>query len=269
MLASIALATTLATGSMNGITITPVAIPVAIKAADALTTASTSGIVRFNNTIGRGAALARPYITNEADGHTAVSGSVWQSEHVFIGPDPVQRHWSGRCEEPGPSAFGVSAHDRTTIFVQVGTQKIGISPWQRLEGRAMRRFEDARNQWLHERGYFTSVRTFVNDAYVQPTHTATRELQSHDDALTMIDSTVPGAPVRFEAIQPRATIRIPADAPRFRKRMHVRSTCESAVIVACGERRAGEKQVTTLTGRGNAREVTRVVSSQAVVAAAE
>ena len=265
MLASIAVATTLATGSMNGITLTPAAI----KVAEAVATTNTAGIVRFGNTIGRGDALAAPYITNDPHGHAWANGRVWHSKNVFIGPDPVQRDWSANCEEPGPAAYGVSQHDRTTILVQVGTQKIGISPWQRLEGRAMRRFEDARNQWLYERGYFTGVRTFVNDAYAQPQHTAVRELQPHDDALTMDDSQPVSAPVRFEDIQPRATIRIPADAPRFRTRMQVRSTCDTGIVVVCSGHQTGDKQVTTVSGRGNSREVTRVVSQQATVAAAQ
>lgn len=265
MLASLALATTLATGSMNGITLTPAAI----KAAEAVATTSTSGIVRFGNTIGRGDALAAPYITNDPHGHAWTNGRLWHSKNVFIGPGAVARDWSANCEEPGPAAYGVSQHDRTTILVQVGTQKIGISPWQRLEGRAMRRFEDARNQWLYERGYFTGVRTFVNDAYAQPVHAATRDLQPHDDALTLDDSDAVSKPVRFEDIQPRATIRIPADAPRFRKRMHVQSACQPVVVVSCVGHVTGEKQVTTVSGRGNSREVTRVVSQQATVVAAQ
>lgn len=265
MLASLALATTLATGSMNGITLTPAAI----KATEAVATSSSAGIVRFGNTIGRGNALATPYITNDPNGHAWTNGRLWQSRNVFIGPGPVLRDGRANCEEPGPAAYGVSQHDRTTILVQVGTQKIGISPWQRLEGRALRRLEDARNQWLYERGYFTGVRTFVNDAYAQPQHTAARELQPHDDALTLHDADSVKTPVRFEDIQPRATIRIPADAPRFRKRMQVQSSCQPVIVLTCSGHRTGEKQVTTVSGRGNSREVTRVVSQQSTIAAAE
>lgn len=242
---------------MNGISVTPAAV----KVAEAAVTTSTTGIVRFNNTIGRGKALRTPYITNDPHGHAWANGRVWQSENVFIGPGATARDWRENCEEPGPAAFGVSKHDRTTILVQVGTQKIGISPWQRLEGNAMRRFENARVQWLYEHGYFTGVRTFVNDAYAQPTHVEARDLQMRepiDDAYTMRDDAVT-KPVRFEDIQPRATIRIPADAPRFRKRMQVRNACEPATIVLCSGHMTGDKQVTTVTGRGNSYEPTRVV----------
>ncbi len=259
-LASIELASTLATGSMNGITLTPAAI----KIAEAVATTNTAGIINFNNTLGRGKALDQPYFTNDPTGHAPQNGRLWQSKNVFIGPGPSPSHLSANCEEPGPTAFGLSANDRTTILVQVGTVKVGISPWQRLEGRANRRYEDARLNWLYERGYTTGVRTFVNDAYAQPpAAAATRDLQPLDDAYTLNTQPAANQPVRFEDIQPRATIRIPADAPRFRKRMHVQSHCQPVVYIACN----GERQVQTITGRGNSYEPTRVITSQPVVAA--
>jgi hypothetical protein len=255
--ASLVLSASLASSSMNGISPTVHAL----RVSETVAATTNTGIIRFGHSIGRGKALVGPYITNNPSGHAWENGRVWVGRSIIgPGPSPQRVH----CEVPGPAAFGVRADDRTTILVQLGTIKVGISPWQRLEGRANRRLEDARNQWLYEAGYTTGVRTFVNDAYAVAPQAVTRDLQPTDQALTF-SQPEHAQPVRGVEIQPRATIRIPADAPRFRKRMHVQR-CEPAIIVASCE---GQDQVRTVTGRGNASAPTIVVRPNVKVAAVQ
>jgi hypothetical protein len=260
LLTSLAVGASLATSSMNGITPTIAAT----KAAEAIAINATSGIVRFPHSIGRAHPLSTPYITNDPTGHAPQNGRLWISRPM-IGPDPSARRIN--CENPGPLAYGVSESDHTTILVQLGTIKVGISPWQRLEGRANRRLEDARIKWLNDRGYTSGVRTFVNDAYVQPTQSASRDLQPIDDALVIHDEPVDQKHIRFQDIQPRATIQIPADMPRFRKRMHVHNTCTPTIIIA--DNCSGRPQVEAITGRGNSYQPTRVIVPTTKVASAD
>jgi hypothetical protein len=203
------------------------------------------------------------YSTNHAEFHAQENGKLWNSR-ALIGPDPTPR--TINHETPGPLAYGVPEDDRTVILVRVGMTSFGISPWQRIEGRALRRLEDARLKWLNDNGYGSGVRTFVNDAYAPRHEHAAADLHQ----LPVADSRlVEAAPVNAREIQPRATIRIPADMPRFRKRMEVRRTVSQPAVVVASDNRTGGVQVNSITGRGNSGTPTLVVPKAVAVASAQ
>jgi hypothetical protein len=76
------------------------------------------------------------------------------------------------------------------------------------------------------------------------------------------------APVDAREIQPRATIKLPADMPRFRKRMDVRRSVPAPAIVVASGDRTGGVQVSSVTGRGNSATPTLVMPKATTVASA-
>lgn len=121
------------------------------------------------------------------------NGLVWRSIPVIGGTGPTNvLQWG----DPGPAAYGAAGAGGERVFVRVGTQTIAISPWVSIPSQGLARLEAARVEWLKREGYVGGVRTFVNDAY----------------------SVKAGS---MAAITPSATIRLPIDTPRFRKRQQV------------------------------------------------
>ncbi|GEM_PF-1193452 len=212
--------------------------------------------------------LLGTFATTDPDAHANINGRLWISQ-PFIGPAPSPAPINN--EVPGPGAYGVSEGDQTTILVRIGMTSIGISPWQRIEGWSQRRLEAARLKWLDQHGYGSGVRTFVNDAYTPGIELATAPLQQLPDA-----QWTEGAPTNnARDIQPRATIRIPSDMPRFRKRMDVRRPgllpgyrAQPAFVVA-NEQQAGEVQVRSITGASNSNIPIKVVPSTTTLAIAQ
>jgi len=203
------------------------------------------------------------YSTNHAEFHGQENGKLWHSR-ALIGPEPTPR--AINHEVPGPLAYGAPEDDRTVILVRVGMTSFGISPWQRIEGRALRRLEDARLKWLNDNGYGSGVRTFVNDAFAPRHEHAVADLQQLPAAEAQL---VEAAPANARDIQPRATIRIPADTPRFRKRMEVQRKTSQPSIVVASATSTGSVQVSSITGRGNSFTPTLVVPKATAVASAQ
>jgi hypothetical protein len=201
------------------------------------------------------------YATNHSEFHAQENGKLWHSR-ALIGPEPTPR--AINHEVPGPLGYGAPEDDRTVIVVRVGMTSFGISPWQRIEGRALRRLEDARIKWLNDNGYGSGVRTFVNDAYAPKHEHAAAPLQQSADAQFVEAST----PANARDIQPRATIKLPADMPRFRKRMDVRRNVSAPTIVVTSGNRTGGVQVSSVTGRGNSATPTLVMPKATTVASA-
>jgi hypothetical protein len=173
-----------------------------------------------------------------------VNGREWVSSH-------------DSCCPSGASAYGVHDDDDTRILVRVGNVQVGISPWKRIDAFGLRHLEDARNRWLHAHGFTGGVRTFRNDAYAPAHDHAHAHAEGEFSRLPAADERleVRASPAR-ETIQPRATITLPVETPRFRQRMRVDSgNCASPVIVV--RRRAPfANQIADCDWRGNSGVIT-------------
>jgi hypothetical protein len=169
------------------------------------------------------------------------------------------------CDIPGRSAYGAGPDDHSRFYVRFGHTRVGFSPWQRLEGRAYRFAENARQQWLRDHGYVGGVRTFVNDA-LHAQHSAANQfgnevaqdalVQGFDQDFVESDA-APATVIAPQVIVPRATISLPPETPRFRKRMRVYN---DAGICAPQYRSAG---VVTIRGDAHASGVIRVIPAAA------
>lgn len=152
---------------------------------------------------------ARPYPANRADSvrRPGYNGRLWVGRPVVGGREDVYpRDWS----DPGPNSYGAFENDDSIVYARLGTTVVGFSPWEEVDGN--RQLEAARQKWLEMHNFTGGVRTFVNDAYVERF-----ELASADEPAA---DAQPGA----RGIQPRATITLPIDQPRFRKRMQVEAS---------------------------------------------
>ena len=157
-------------------------------------------------------ATISPYPAGRADDvrRPGFNGRLWIGD-INIGP--VNQYWPMGLGDPGPEAYGAAGHEFDRAYAKIGHSAIGISPWVAFNGDGMHEFEAARNEWLAERGYVGGVRTFVNDAYLgewmgEPTRMSTK-------------------------IEPRGTIQLPDDMPRFKSReqvMHESGTCKAASL---------------------------------------
>jgi len=151
----------------------------------------------------------------------AVNGRLWVGMPIIGGAD------AGRADGRAHAAAGYGALDQQgeRIVVQVeglfkfeDTALAEISPWSpvviaerranpysnsytRVHEKMASRIEEARQQWLKDNNFVGGVRTHVNDATL---HTAAKV---HTDQ--------GGLP------EPRATIQLSPDVPRFRSRMRV------------------------------------------------
>ncbi|MEX2217987.1 MAG: hypothetical protein WD749_04440 [Phycisphaerales bacterium] len=127
---------------------------------------------------------------------------------------------------PGASHYGAFDQQDATVYVRVGHTAIGINAWERHGKRGLAHLENARQFWLYERGYTGGVRTFVNDTvtFGAPRERVVREA-----------SAAPAGPASTPSareIRPRATITVPADVPRAKSRIRVRSAHTGATIAA-------------------------------------
>lgn len=202
--------------------------------------------------------------------HFGKNGRSWNGQ-AFIGPGPSHHRQS--CEVPGPAAYGASGCDQQRVVVRVGQQLITISPWQRIEMPGLHWLERERILWLKAHNYASGVRTFRNDAYsggdcgdgcgsgctsgccAQGAPAAAPQQQTGADAGAEEIVTMRGTPaVTPVRIEPRATIRLPDDAPRFRSKMRVMAPNVNA-YVASNDRQG----VTTVRGEWTSGTVIKVL----------
>jgi hypothetical protein len=243
MLATAALIAAAWAGSnaLNGVSVAPVAI--ATHAAR--TTAA--------------AAIAYPPAVDDYRFATPVPGVYYSNHreqralgaHCYVNGREWVSASGSSCHASGAGAYGVHEDDDTRILVRVGNVQVGISPWKRIDAFGLRHLEDARNRWLHAHGFTGGVRTFRNDAYA-PAHE-----HAFDDAdLRLLPPADERTEVRAlphrEIIQPRATITIPVETPRFRQRMRVDRGVECDAPVVVVRRRASfANQAGGCAWRGN------------------
>lgn len=202
--------------------------------------------------------------------HFGKNGRTWNGRS-FIGPGPS--HHKQSCEVPGPAAYGASGCDQQRVVVRVGQQLITISPWQRIEMPGLHWLERERILWLKAHNYASGVRTFRNDAYsggncgdgcgsgctsgccAQGAPAAAPQQQTGTDTGAEEIVTMRGTPaVTPVRIEPRATIRLPDDAPRFRSKMRVMAPNVNA-YVASNDRQG----VTTVRGEWTSGTVIKVL----------
>ena len=65
-------------------------------------------------------------------------------------------------QNPGRLAYGAADADNTQVRARVGNVVVTISPWEKIDAEGLTNLERARQQWLKERGYTQSVRSFTN-----------------------------------------------------------------------------------------------------------
>ncbi len=86
------------------------------------------------------------------------SGRLWKGQDVH---DLAQRRQD--TDNPGRAAYGASDANRDAmVHVRVGNVVVTISPWEKIADENLQNLERARQQWLKERGYVESVRSFAN-----------------------------------------------------------------------------------------------------------
>ncbi|MBX3379136.1 MAG: hypothetical protein KF805_03500 [Phycisphaeraceae bacterium] len=130
---------------------------------------------------------------------------------------------------PGQNAYGAPESDDSVVYVRLSSGFIAaISPWQRIDPAEMpidaldaatrdwireygmtnqyiwAELEEGRQNWLRERGYTYSVRTFTGYGYPEEQANA------------------------GGAIKPVTVMERPVDQPRFKQKMQVRSVQPSA-----------------------------------------
>jgi hypothetical protein len=179
------------------------------------------GITQFlgNHDPHRPVATLAPYPVGMADDvrRPGFNGRLWVGRPIMgsmqQGPYPVG--WGS----PGPEAYGAFDNQDADVWARVGHQVVGISPWESIDLEGLKRLEAARGFWLQEQGYTGGVRTFVNDRYMW------KQDEEKADAHA---SAVP---------TPRATITLPADLPRQRRRIRVDAAPSPAVCPGVGPAR--------------------------------
>lgn len=160
-------------------------------------------------------ATRRPYPAARADdvNRPGFNGRLWIGRPIIGGMAPsYPLGWA----DPGPAAYGASEYDFPLTYVKVGTEVVGITPWEAINEGGLSDLERGRNQWLAEQGYVGGVRTFINDAVLMGT------------ALQV-----------SKEIQPRATFEWPIDQPRFRHRQQVQHNEQGAtpaMVLQAGDR---------------------------------
>lgn len=144
-----------------------------------------------------------PYPYNIADSvrRPGFGGKLWISSNTIIGGQPSYRYGP---VEPGAAYYGAPERSNGAIAVRVEHLITTVGPWQRIgtvgpgaQGN-LARMERGRQQWLREYGYTGGTRTFVNAALISGERTAS-------------------------TIRPRATIILPPDATRLKRRLEVRA----------------------------------------------
>lgn len=152
-------------------------------------------------------ATRAPYPANMADDvrRPGFNGRLWVSRPILgsiqQGPYPAA---SG---SPGAEAYGAYGQEDATVYARIGHLVVGISPWEQIDEQGLQRYEAARNFWLREQGFTGGVRTMINDARVWKAEDAPHA-EHHAEAPA-------STPL------PRATITLPAELPRQRRRFRV------------------------------------------------
>lgn len=166
---------------------------------------------------GRNLATRMPYAAGQADSvhRPGFNGREWLSRSVVgNGDDAFARDWNS----PGPSAYGAAEDDRSLVYARVGELIVAFSPWEAQQTFGLQHLENARQTWLKEHGYVGGVRTFTNDA---------KGSEKQANALP----------------QPRATIQVNPEIPKFRSRMQVQRTpMKSDSIIMVSTRTVAAKQ---------------------------
>ena len=141
------------------------------------------------------------------------NGKAWAGESFVGGVES----YPSETGSPGAAAYGAVGDEDAIAHLRVGPYVVGVNPFEeiRAEGKEMPRhilaaMEEARNQWLKDRGYVGGVRTFTNPAASVGTKQA-------------IDLT------------PKAVIPAPTDLPRVRNRMEVRSAAPTMKIAGAAK----------------------------------
>jgi hypothetical protein len=134
-----------------------------------------------------------------------VNGRLFVSRPI-IGPQPGPS--VVHTGVPGAEYYGAVNASDARVPARVGHLVVTISPWEGIEQPGLRRFEEARQFWLHENNYTGGVRTFINDLHLwEPPR------RGHVDGAGV--ETIRGVP------EPRATIQLNPDAPRQRRPLRV------------------------------------------------
>ncbi|MEM9065041.1 MAG: hypothetical protein AAGB51_06075 [Planctomycetota bacterium] len=118
------------------------------------------------------------------------------------------REWPG----PGPARYGASEEDLySMVYARVGGVLVEFSPWvrqSRMNSAGVQdRLEQVRIQWLRRNGFTGGVRTVVNPLAVLA-----------GDAGTHMGTEYQGV---NDAPKPRATIKVPAERTKIRRKMLV------------------------------------------------
>lgn len=162
-------------------------------------------------------ATMRPYPSGRADDvrRPGFNGRLWIGD-INIGP--VNQSWPMAFGDPGPASYGAAGHEFDRVYAKIGHTAVGISPWVAFNAEGLHDFEYARNTWLAERGFVGGVRTFVNDLYLG-------EWLGESTTHAKMGS----------KIQPRGTIQLPEDMPRFKSREQVMHEAGTVSKVAIGK----------------------------------
>jgi hypothetical protein len=152
------------------------------------------------------------------------NGRLWVSRPIM--GSVQQGPYAVDSGTPGTESYGAYGSENDPIvYARVCHLVVGVDPWQTIPQAGYRRYEQARNFWLQEQGYTGGVRTFVNDAYVWKSDQAAGEQHA---------SSAKSDPA------PRATIQLPADMPRQRRRIRVDAggPAPAQLVVCPGEGQA-------------------------------
>lgn len=155
-----------------------------------------------------------PYPAGRADdvNRPGFNGRLWIGRTIIGG----QTNYAVADDSQG--TYGAGENDNSMAYVRIGSIVSAVSPWEVVRGSGNHSLEAGRQQWLAEQGYTGGVRTFVNEAYLE------RYLTTSDQVAAAPDSQAK------KAVEPRATIHLPIDQPRFKSRMHVKATGAEALV---------------------------------------
>lgn len=201
-----------------------IAMSLTVAAALAAFAGSASAQVprEYNYLNEQGQLSSRPlYPAGRADSvrRPGFNGRLWISRPIIGG---MNEEYPLGWGDPGPAAYGADEYSSATVHARIGQVDVTLSPWEYVQGQGNGSLAMSRNKWLSERGYTGGVRTFVNDLFVH-------YYASNGDRVASAES---ANEARTGGTQPRATIHMPLDQPRFRSRMQVNAGSEAIVTLA-------------------------------------